>query len=180
MKKSFLKTVFFIALSASTSAFAQSFKNNIADAKFFLGLGAGLDYGGIGLRVSYVATKNISAFGGAGYNLLEPAYNIGMMYKFIPHKKISPTVLAMYGYNAVIKITDRRDLSKTYYGFTVGAGYHIKNRSLKNNWAFEILLPFRNSVFTKDYDYWESRLQNKIIPISITIGYNFLLQKNKN
>ena len=177
MKKLFLKTIILISFISFSPAFAQPIKNNIADAKFFLGLGAGLDYGGIGLRASYAATKNISAFGGAGYNLLEPAYNIGMMYKFIPHKKISPTVLAMYGYNAVIKITDRRDLSKTYYGFTVGAGCHIKNRSLKNNWAFEILLPFRNSSFTKDYNYWESSLKNKILPVTITIGRNFALKK---
>jgi hypothetical protein len=111
--------------------------------------------------------------------LLEPAYNIGMMYRFLPHKKVSPTILAMYGYNAVIKITDRRDLSNTYYGFTVGAGCHIKNRSLYNNWAFEILLPLKNSAFTKDYNYWESKLQNKILPIAITIGYNFALRKSK-
>jgi hypothetical protein len=179
MKRSFFKTVFLIALSGSTTASAQSTKSNTTDPKFFLGLGAGLDYGGLGLRASYAATKNISAFGGAGYNLLEPAYNIGMMYRFLPHKTVSPTVLAMYGYNAVIKITDRRDLSNTYYGFTVGAGCHIKNRSLYNNWALEVLLPFRNSAFTKDYDYWKSSLKNKNIPITITIGYNFALQKSK-
>ncbi len=179
MYKSFFETILFITLFSSQAASAQSSKNNTADAKFFLGIGAGLDYGGIGLRASYAATKNISAFGGAGYNLLEPAYNIGAMYKFMPHKKISPTVLAMYGYNAVIKITDRRDLSKTYYGFTVGAGCHIKDKSLKRNWALEILLPFRNSAFTKDYNYWESRLKNKMLPVTITIGYNFVLQKNK-
>jgi hypothetical protein len=179
MKKSLLKIFFLTALSSSATTFAQSTKNSTAAVKFFLGLGAGLDYGGLGLRAIYAATKNISAFGGAGYNLLEPAYNIGMMYRFLPHKKVSPTILAMYGYNAVIKITDRRDLSNTYYGFTVGAGCHIKNRSLNNNWAFEILLPLKNSAFTKDYNYWESKLQNKTLPIAITIGYNFALQKSK-
>jgi hypothetical protein len=179
MKKSLLKTLFLIALSGLTTASAQSIRDNTTDPKFFLGLGAGLDYGGFGLRASYAATKNISAFGGAGYNLLEPGYNIGIMYKFLPYKKVSPTVLAMYGYNAVIKITDRRDLSNTYYGFTVGAGCHIKNRSLNNNWALEVLLPFRNSAFTKDYSYWESQLKNKFLPVTITIGYNFALQKNK-
>jgi hypothetical protein len=179
MKIIIFKAVMLIIFLASSAASAQSSKNSIAEDKFFLGLGAGLDYGGIGIRASYAATKNINAFGGVGYNLVDPAYNAGVMYKFMPHKKISPTVLAMYGYNAAIKITDRRDLSNTYYGFTVGAGCHIKNRSLKNNWALEILLPFRNSAFTKDYNYWESSLKNKITPITVTIGYNFVLQKSK-
>jgi opacity protein-like surface antigen len=179
MKKIIFKSAMLLIFLASASASAQTSKNNAGEDKFFLGLGAGLDYGGIGLRASFAATKNISAFGGVGYNLVDPAYNAGVMYKFMPHKKVSPTVLAMYGYNAAIKITDRRDLSKTYYGFTVGAGCHIKNRSLKNNWALEILLPFRNAAFTKDYNYWESRLQNKILPITVTIGYNFVLQKSK-
>jgi hypothetical protein len=87
MKKIIFKSAMLLIFLASASASAQTSKNTTGEDKFFLGLGAGLDYGGLGIRASYAATKNISAFGGVGYNLVDPAYNAGVMYKFIPHKK---------------------------------------------------------------------------------------------
>jgi hypothetical protein len=45
MAKIIFKVVMLIIFLASSAAFAQSPKNNIADVKFFLGFGAGLDYG---------------------------------------------------------------------------------------------------------------------------------------
>ena len=121
-----------------------------SEDKVFLGIGLGLDYGGIGLRSEFVITKNASIFGGAGYNLVNVAYNVGSIYNFLPYKRVCPTFLAMYGYNAAIKFPEWQNRSKSYYGFTVGAGCQIKDRDFKNRWAIEILVPFRNNDFKND------------------------------
>ncbi|MGG9971580.1 hypothetical protein ACQ33O_07270 [Ferruginibacter sp. SUN002] len=157
--------------------YAQSSKTETVPDRVFLGLGAGLDYGGFGLRSEFVITKNVSIFGGAGYNLVDVAYNVGAIYNFLPDKRVCPTFLAMYGYNAALKFKDRPDLSKTYYGFNLGVGCQIKDRDFKNRWAIEVLLPFRSDAFEKDYDYYKPILESKLLPITITIGRNFALRK---
>jgi len=49
--------------------------------QLFLGIGAGLDYGGIGIKTEFVTSDNLSFFAGTGYNLLDLAYNAGVIYK---------------------------------------------------------------------------------------------------
>lgn len=36
----------------------------------YLGLGMGLDYGGVGAKVEYLPIKNVGVFAGLGFNLL--------------------------------------------------------------------------------------------------------------
>jgi len=134
------------------------FFNNQAHAqqKTFIGIGAGLDYGGLGIRAEFQPVKNIGIIGGVGYNLVDPAYNVGLSFKVLPQKKITPVVTAIYGYNAVIKIKNPSSggtfYSKSFYGPSIGAGCELYNRSGKNKWAFEIFVPFRSSEFHDKHD----------------------------
>jgi hypothetical protein len=163
--------------------------NNQAQAqsqqKTFIGIGAGLDYGGLGIRAEFQPIKNIGIIGGVGYNLVDPAYNVGLSFKVLPEKKITPVIMAMYGYNAVIKIKNPSGgtfYSKSYYGPSIGAGCELYNRSRKNKWAFEIFLPFRSSEFHDKHDELKAEgfeFHPDVLPVTFTVGYNFSINKYK-
>src|SRR5688572_12405860 len=81
-----------------------------------LGLGLGLGYGGTGLRLSALPIKNVSLFGAAGYNLVKVGFNFGGAIRLLPDKRVTPTLVGMYGYNAVIVVQGAEEFNKTYYG----------------------------------------------------------------
>lgn len=178
-----MRNKFFFTIIFTLNVFftiGQSLANKDALIKeLFFGFGAGLDYGGLGLRMEFAAAENFSVFAGAGYNLVDLAYNAGVMYKINPSKKITPMLLAMYGYNAAIKFPNNSALSKTYYGFTLGAGAELKYKE-RSKLTAEVLFPLRNSQFKQDYENLKPLLENKILPITFSLGYNFVLTRVKN
>ncbi len=171
-------------MQSMTAKISKSNENAQAQQKAFLGTGAGLDYGGLGIRAEFQPIKTIGIIGGFGYNLASPAYNVGLSFKVLPEKRITPTLMAMYGYNAVIRIKyplGNVD-AKTYYGPSIGAGCEIYDNNNKNKLALEIFLPFRSSEFHDRYDELKDAgydFQPGILPITFTIGYNFSINKYK-
>jgi hypothetical protein len=115
---------------------------------------------------------------GFGYNLVTPAYNAGLSYKIRPLKRITPTIQAMYGYNAALKIQGifgNAIHEKTYYGATFGAGLDVKSRSSKSKFSFAILVPVRNSDFNTTYDRFENEgyeFEPGKLPVTFSLGYN--------
>jgi hypothetical protein len=168
-----------LAATLFTTASAQTDKEGFQQA--YLGVGFGLDYGGLGIKAELLPSKYISIFGGAGYNLAELGYNAGVFIRPLPGNKIVPVVTAMYGYNGVIKIQNRPDLSKVYYGLTVGAGCEIHTVK-EHKWSLLLLVPFRNQAF---HDYYQQlkdtgyEFKPGPIPIAFSVGYNFALRDNK-
>lgn len=148
--------------------------------KVFLGPGLGLDYGGLGLKAEVQPLKNLGFFAGGGYNLVDLAYNAGLSFKMMTNKNLQPVIVGMYGYNGVIKIQKRPDLSRTYYGFTAGTGVEIYDR--RNKLTFHLLVPFRRKEFKEWHDELEEmgyEFKTGVIPFTITVGYNILLTKGK-
>ncbi|MEO6454314.1 MAG: hypothetical protein ABIN97_09590 [Ginsengibacter sp.] len=146
----------------------------------YFGFGAGLDYGGFGIRGEYVIANSVGIFGGFGFNLYEPAYNAGLSFK-LPGKKVQPVITGMYGYNGVIIIKNFTHLSKTYYGLSIGGGCEIKD-SRNNKVLLEILYPFRNPEFSERIDSYENSSSitvSKVLPVTFTIGYNIKLQNSR-
>lgn len=146
------------------------------------GIGLGLDYGGIGIKAEFVLADWLGVFGGFGYNLISPVYNAGASFKLMPQKKATPVILAMYGYNAGLKIKNvspfgqNEILSKTYYGFTAGAGVEVGYGTKGNKACFSILVPFRSKEFHDTYDDFKNRgyeFKPPVLPIAITIGLMF-------
>ena len=170
----------FIVTIKLNKAMAQS------EQKALIGIVAGLDYGGLGLKGEFQPVKYLGIFAGFGYNFSDPAYNAGFSFKITPGKKICPTIVAMYGYNAVIKLDygNGNTSGKTYYGPSVGAGCEVLSRDGKKNWTFEIFVPFRSSAFHDEYDALKNsgvEFSPDILPVTFTIGYNFsILAKAKN
>lgn len=145
-----------------------------------LGFGTGLDYGGFGARISLLPIENVAFFGAAGYNMLQPAWNAGIIVKASPTKVVVPVFVAMYGYNAVLLINDRNSYnevhSKTYYGPSLGFGIDIKPRG-RNYLSIEGLVPFRSDKFQDDLESiknsYSVELRTNPWPVLISIGFHF-------
>ncbi len=143
-----------------------------------IGIGLGLDYGGLlGIRYTYMVAPKFGLFGSVGYILVGPGFNFGATCKFLPEKKVTPTLGAMYGYNAAIKVVGASEYDKIYYGPSLSAGVEVKTgRNQKNFWNFELVVPFRSSEYKDDMD---SLLNNPDIeiteplPFTLSIGYHF-------
>jgi hypothetical protein len=158
--------------------------NAQTEQRAFLGIGAGFSYGGLGLRGEYMASKSLGLFAGVGYNLADPAFNAGVSVKVLPGKKVVPVITAMYGYNAALKVsyTDGSSESNSYYGPTIGAGCEFYDRSGRNKWLIELLVPFRNSEFHNRYDELKNmgvEFNPDILPVAFTIGYNFSISSKE-
>jgi len=145
---------------------------------FRFGAGLGIDYGGIGGRISFLPEKHLSIFLAGGYALVGFGFNGGAMVKTSPDKRVSPYFSAFYGYNAAIAFTvvGGSQNNKLYNGFSLGAGIHLKSRRTPTNyWLFGLVVAFRSSEFDRDF----TALQNsgiglmKPLPVNISVGYHF-------
>lgn len=169
-----------LLLSVFTAASAQYIENYKPEpittiAKF--GLGLGLDYGGIGGRLTITPTTNFGVFIAVGYNLQKAGVNGGLTYKFLPDKKVCPVMHIMYGYNAVILVEGMDQYNKTYYGLTAGGGIELNMRRSNNYWSFELLYSLKSSEYERDYDALKNNpaidILNDPIPVTISVGYHF-------
>jgi hypothetical protein len=143
---------------------------------FYLGIGFGLDYGGIGAKLEYVPIKHFGVFAAAGYNLAKIDWNAGLSYCINPNKATSYKLIAMYGYNGVLDIKGGyADKTIVSHGFTPGVGVDVRLRR-GSTLSIELFVPIRSSEFMDEYD----RINNdqnytisQLIPVAFSIGYNF-------
>jgi hypothetical protein len=142
-----------------------------------VGIGLGLDYGGIGARVGGLVSPGVELFLGVGYNIAEIGWNAGGLFRLAPDKRVCPTLTAMYGYNAVIVIKGPgQDLEKVYRGPSFGGGLEVKSRSSDNFWHFQLFVPIRSSEYKDDIDALDNDANiemTKPWPITISVGYHF-------
>lgn len=145
-----------------------------------LGLGLGLDYGGlIGAHVAFVLEPHFAAFAGLGYALVGAGYNVGVVGRMLPESRVCPFISAMYGYNAVIKIEGASEYDQLYFGPTFGIGLEFHKRSSDNFWRVEFLLPLRPTAFQDDMDALKKNPTIEITseppPFGISGGFHFWL-----
>ncbi|MDR2145414.1 MAG: hypothetical protein LBE91_03005 [Tannerella sp.] len=146
--------------------------------KFYLGVGYGFDYGGLfGGKFEFLPVKHFGLFAGAGYNLLSIGWNAGGTLKILPDKKVSPNLMLMYGYNAVIVGINSysKQYEKTSYGVTVGANFDIKI-GRKNKISAGFFVPFRSSEFQEVHDNAKNDPNmslTPLLPITFCVGFNF-------
>lgn len=172
----------FFLLSMVHKGFAQQQKP-VAWTQFALGAGIGLDYGGLGVKFEYAPIPHLAVFAAAGYNIVDMGLNGGVSYKISPAKKVVPTLLAMYGYNAAMLVTssDNRFVYRnTYYGLTLGGGLDIKIGKRANTLSANLLIPIRNAKFRREYDAFKDAgadFDVPLLPITLSVGFNFSLKK---
>lgn len=147
--------------------------------KIVVGIGMGIDHGGIvGVKLSS-PIYYVSLFAGVGYNLLEAGFNVGIVVRLFPKKIFTPTLTGMYGYNAIIVVNDAKKYNKTYYGPSVGVGVEIRPR-LKNYFSVGLIIPFRSQQFEKDYDALQQDplivINQKPNDVLLSFGYHFVFK----
>jgi hypothetical protein len=163
----------FILVCLAFAANSQSADGTESNAN--VGFGIGVDYGGFGGRITYLPSPKFGLFAGLGYNLAGAGFNAGGMLRFSPEKRVVPCLYAMYGYNAVLKITGSIEVNKIYYGPSFGGGIQIKSKgNPKNFWNVELLIPVRPSEFEDDQNYYKSIgvEMNDVLPVSFSLGYH--------
>lgn len=158
-----------------------------------IGVGIGLDYGGIGGKLSFMPIPKLAVFGALGFNLDKAGYNGGIIYRILPEKKVCPYVTGMYGYNAVVvgdpheridfngttvPVSDvmGSDGIKTYYGASFGAGIELHKRNKPKFWNFELLIPIRSTEYSNDVEFLKQGAAfTPLLPFTFCVGYHFAL-----
>ena len=164
-------------LFAREVAFSQSEEKVINEPKIYFGLGMGLDYGGIfGLKAEFLPLKHFGIFGGVGYNLTPTVgWNAGVTFKTLPNKRVSPNLMAFYGYNAVLKIDGASEYDATSYGISFGVNVDVKIK--RNKFTFGLFVPIRSGSFNEIYNAAKKDprviFKNELLPIGFGIGFNF-------
>jgi hypothetical protein len=177
MKKKILSiTVAFCAMA--TVMYAQELTRNEST---YLGVGFGFDYGGLGGKIEILPVKYLGLFAGVGYNLSSIGWNVGASAKLLPNSKVTPTLCAFYGYNAVLVIKGAGGFSETSYGVTFGGGVDIKMGGNGNKLSINLFIPIRSQKFMDKYDAAldnpNIEMESTLLPIGFSIGYNFNISK---
>jgi hypothetical protein len=184
MKKN-ANIILLVLLLVSIQSFGQSKSKPIEDwDRASFGLGLGFDYGGIGANATVYPQKNLGLFLGAGYAMTQLGYNVGVKLRGIPSKKnpdMAVYALAMYGYHAVVKVTDAEHLNEMFYGATLGFGFDFKGKKNDNYLSLALLVPLRGDEVDNYMDELEDShgvtFKNSLPPVGISIGYKFMLSK---
>lgn len=151
-------------------------KPSVSDSPH-MGLGLGLDMGGIGLRADVPVNHHFAVIAGAGYALVGIGWNAGLQYRFMPDRKAGLFCCALYGYNAAIKIKGGSQYDALYYGPSVGAGVELRKAHTTNFWKIALFVPFRSSDFTADLDLLRDKgyfgPNEGPWPVLFGVGYHF-------
>jgi len=142
---------------------AQHSMYNDNDTKVELGVGAGLDYGGIGVRFTGTPSPYFGFFGGLGFAFAGVGFNGGLNLVVNPGSRVEGYLTGMYGYNAAVKYTDE---DKLYYGPTFGLGAKINLNNAVNYINVEVLAPIRNQEYKDRHD-------DDLPPVAISLGFHW-------
>ena len=139
-----------------------------------IGLGFGLDYGGIGVNLSVFPVTYVGVFAGLGFNFSDQAgYNIGIKSRIPLTDQNTFYVLGMYGYNTVNEVDSFSRLYEINYDFTVGFGFDFFGKDQPNAFSIGMLFPFRGDVSPEVLEELGS-----FKSIAITIGYKVAIAYN--
>ncbi len=150
-------------------------------------MGGGQDFGGLGFNTIVYPHENIGIFAGVGFVFVDLSYSVGVKLRKFSTKessKISPYLIAMYGYTSSFKIVGNSSLNKIYYGFTPGIGLDYKKHSDKDSyWSFGFNVPIRSKDEIDYYDYLKNlsgiKTNSPYIPFTFSIGYKRILEYRK-
>lgn len=177
MKFSKLIIINIILFFMFSMCYGQHNLNHFKENIFYLGLGTGLDYGGLGIKGEVLPIPYLGIFAGLGYNFESLGANAGLSFKALPNKRATPTIQAMYGYNSVIVVRGASEYNKTYYGPSVGAGLDWEIGRNANKLFFAVYYPFRSEKFEEDLDKLKKdpaiNFENEPLPVAFSLGFNF-------
>lgn len=142
-----------------------------------VGFGIGLDYGGIGGRLTYCPDVNFGLFVSAGFVLIGFGVNGGALVKLAPKEKVCPYFGVMYGYNALIKIVNASEYNQIYYGPSLKIGVEFWTRRKQSFFDIGLILPKRSQDYFDDLNKVKTNpaITMKSEPRSalVSLGLNF-------
>ena len=148
--------------------------------EFDIGLGLGLDYGGVmGAKFTYLPFKHFGFFASFGYHSIQFGWQLGAIGYFIPNletKTVRPYAKLFYGTNRAILVEGDESRSKVYYGLTTGIGTEFRFGKWKRH-GLNIDLNFmiNSAGFQEDYDALKNNPNYNIgepLPFAISFGYH--------
>jgi hypothetical protein len=166
-----------------TSLAFQSVAQDEKRTTFNFGVGAGIDYGGFGAKISLFSfSPKAELVLGGGYNLLNVGWNAGVVLRTSPEAKTAFFVNPMYGYNSVLSLTAKgpygtSHFNKTYYGPSFGLGLEFRGEKKKNFFKIAMIIPFRSKEFKNDFDKYEDEFRLKVQPVYASLGYHFVFNR---
>jgi hypothetical protein len=176
MKKVFLTAVALLILSA-ISATAQDISKEPKGT--YLGLGYGLDYGGIGVKGEIEPVKYVGMFAGVGYNYREVGWNVGAAFRILPDARVCPVINALYGYNSVLIVKGTEGYDATSYGVTFGSGMEWLFGRKRHKLSLNLFWPWRSCSFKDKYNAVKKspyiNMKKDLSPVTLSIGLNFLI-----
>jgi hypothetical protein len=131
------------------TVFAQNLGSSKGEST--LGVGIGLPYGGLGMKMSVNPADQFTLFAGGGYNLVGFGTNFGAQYIFPSKKRTEFLVTGMYGYNTVVVFEGSDYRNYSFNGPSAGLGFRVNSaRNEGAFWDFGLLVPFRSQAY-KNY-----------------------------
>jgi len=146
-----------------------------------LGIGFGLDYGGLaGIKIAYLPIPCVSVFASGGYYLFGFGWNAGATWHILPSTSrytLRPNIKIMYGVNGGTMVASADEYNKMFYGVTPGAGLEIMfGKRKKNGIDFDLNFPIHGSDF---FDQINAMKADKNLadvttpsPVAFSIGYH--------
>ncbi len=147
--------------------------------KFDIGMGMGINYGGLGYTMAFAPIPYISIEGSFGYNLVEPVVGGAINVYVIPKdntKLYSLAVKSMYGYNAAILVADGDLESKSFYGFSFGLSNEIRFGKRKRiGINLDLIIPLRSNEVDEYCDELAASGYETadLFPIGMSLGFHF-------
>ncbi len=147
-----------------------------------IGLGFGMDYGGIfGAKFTFTPIKYFGAFIAGGLQFGGFAWQVGAKGYAIPKtskKGFRPNLKAMYGVNAAIYVENAEEYNQLYTGPSIGPGMEIRfGRMKKSGLDVDINFPFRSQEYKDDWEKLKNdpniEILSEPLPFSISVGYHF-------
>lgn len=154
--------------------------------KLSVGAGYGYEFGGLGGNVIFYPQRSVGIFFGGGWPRSNFGYNAGVKVRLLVDKsaaKITPFVLAMYGYNASLTFKNYPQYNKIFNNATVGAGLDYRPGNSKTGFlSLVIYVPLRDTPgihrylnYVNQFEVMNGDFSHKLYPLSISLGYKFII-----
>ncbi len=146
-----------------------------------LGLGFGLDYGGLfGVQLGATALKHLTFFASGGYYKFQGGWNVGLKTLLVAKTSKHagrPYMKVMYGCNSAIFVEGADEYNKVYHGWTVGLGIELRfGKNKQTGFNMDLNVPLRTGDFWVDYDEMKNDPRLDVIaeplPIAFSIGFH--------
>lgn len=122
-------------------------------------VGAGANYGGVGVVVNYAATDDLEVFAGGGLG-----YVAGVKYYLSENTRVSVN----YGTNAILVNSSVTSIDKKFQGVNIGVGY-ISDRN--GGWSADLM--YIDTSSAKSYAAANNAYAINAGKVKLSLGYRW-------